>query len=88
MGITPSGDLVQAKKDAQAAIRATEHALKRHLRLIKKQERIASIVATVERLRGDIQINDIALIRKHIQKLNDLTRGFAARAVEKNKKKK
>jgi hypothetical protein len=60
-------------------IRSTEKALRKHLSLVKKRERISSIVATVERLRWDIREKDSAKIREHLEKLNSLTKGFSER---------
>lgn len=73
----------QLIKRTEAAIRATEKALKKHLSLVKKRERIPSIVATVERLRWDIREKDIEKIEEHLKKLNDLTKGFSGRVLQK-----
>ena len=72
-------DLLQAKNEALAAIRVTERALKKHIGLIKKRERISTIVATIEQLRGDIRSEDAKVIRERVQKLNVLTQGFVER---------
>ena len=69
----------------EAVIRATEKALKKHLGLVKKKEHISSIVATIERLRWDIREKDFEKIHQHLQKLNDLTKGFSERVARKKK---
>ena len=76
-------DLTKAKKDARRIIQATEKALKKHIGLVKKRERISSVVATLERLRGDLKAGDAKTIWEHIKKLNVLTRGFARRSLKK-----
>ena len=72
-------DLEALQKKALLVIQKTERALKKHLSLIKKRERIASIVATIERLRGDLRNKDSKLISEHLKKLNELTKGFVER---------
>lgn len=76
-------ELAAAKAEAEKVIRATEKALKKHISLIKKRERIMSIVAMIERLRGDLRGEDVGMIHRHIQKLNEWTKGFAERAIAK-----
>ncbi len=75
-------ELAKVKKDAERIIQAVEKALKKHIRLIKKRERISSIVAMIERLRGDIRSGDAKGILGHIRKLNELTKGFAGRSLK------
>ncbi len=70
-------------KKTEAVIRATQKALKKHLSLVKKREKIPSIVATIERLRWDIREKDSEKIEEHLKKLNDLTKGFSGRIVRK-----
>ena len=76
MGVT------QARIEAQEIIRACEKALKKHIQLIKKRRHVASIVATLERLKVDMRGDDPAMIYEHIAKLNQLTRGFAGHALK------
>lgn len=76
-------NLACARAEAQKVIRATERALKQHIRLIKKRERIATIVAMIEQLRGDAKGTDPQVIRGRIEKLNELTKGFAGRVLKK-----
>ena len=73
----------QLIKKTEAVIRATEKALKKHLSLVKKRERIPSIVATIERLRWDMRENNAEKIREHLEKLNQLTKGFSERVRQK-----
>ena len=77
-----------AKAHARWVIQATEKALKKHIGLIKKRERIQSIVAMMERLRGDIRKGDVRLIRRHLKKMNELTKGFAKRTLRRKIKRK
>jgi hypothetical protein len=79
-------ELVEAKAQARAVIEATERALKKHIGLIKKRQRIATIVAMIERLRGEIRGDDLKTIRGHIRKLNELTQGFVDRVALGKKK--
>ena len=80
-----SDNLSQARRDAKDVIRATEKALKKHLSLVKKREHISSIVAIIEQLRGDMRGSDAGLIRGHISKLNELTKGFVIRTLYRTK---
>lgn len=82
MGIEDK-DLTKAKEDARRIIQSAEKALKKHIRLIKKRERVSSVVAMIERLRGDLGKSDAKTIWEHIKKLNALTQGFARRALKK-----
>ena len=75
-------EIAQARVEAKQVIRASETALKKHISLIKKRERIASVVAMIERLRGDVLGDDPQIIYEHIAKLNDLTQGFAGHALK------
>ena len=68
---------VQSKK----IIQKTEKALRRHIRLIKKRERITTVVATLEKLKGSLRDEDIVAVRKYIKRLDQLTKGFAQRAL-------
>ena len=77
--------IFETKQKAKQAIRQTELALKKHLSLVKKRERIASIVATIERLRGDLLTEDVSAIEAHLDKLNNLTKGFSDRAIQRKK---
>lgn len=71
------------KMEIRKAIAATQKALKKHISLIKKREKITSIVALLEVLRGDLTSQDTKAARKHLTKLNDLTKGFVERAIRK-----
>ncbi len=75
-------EIIQARVEAEQVIRASEKALKKHINLIKKKEHIASIVAMIERLRADLQGDDVRMIYEHIAKLNDLTQGFAGHVLK------
>ena len=75
-------EITQARLEAIEVIRVSELALKKHIRLIKKREHISSIVALIERLRGDIKQGDPKVIYGHIEELNNLTGGFAAHAIK------
>ncbi|GEM_PF-4971661 len=80
-------EIIQARIEAEEVIRASEKALKKHMGLIKKKEHIASVVATIERLRADVSGDDPQIIYEHIAKLNELTRGFAGHALKSSVKK-
>ena len=75
--------ILEASADARVVIAALEKALKKHISLVKKRERVASIVAYIERLRGDLASNDVVAIRKTVAKLNELTSGFVKHMLKK-----
>ena len=79
--------IIQARLEAQEIIRACEKALKKHIQLIKKRKHVASIVATLERLKSDMLSDDTSVIYERIERLNQLTRGFAGHALKTSVKK-
>ena len=85
--MTSHKKLSEIRHRAISAIKATQKALKKHVGLIKRREKIASIVAMIERLRADIQAKDAKATRRHLKKLNELTKGFAAYAIKRRAKK-
>ncbi|HXV18886.1 MAG TPA: hypothetical protein VD883_02280 [Candidatus Omnitrophota bacterium] len=78
-----NGNDVKLRTQIRRAIAATQKALKKHIGLIKKRERITSIVALLEILRGDLTSQDMKAARQHLKKLNELTKGFVERAIQK-----
>ena len=73
--------------DAEKVLRDTEKALKKHLGLVKKRERITSVVAMLERIRGDIALRDEKACQEHLKRLNELTQGFVQFSLKGKKKK-
>lgn len=80
-------DLDEARRRARKVLQATEKALKRHIGLIKKREKITSVVATLEELRADIRDGSLKTLRRHMVKLNRLTAGFADHVLTGRRKK-
>lgn len=77
--------VADTRKQARAALAATERALKKHVNLIKDKPRVASVVATMERLRGHLFSGNDDAVRADVKRLNSLTRGFARRAMKKTR---
>lgn len=78
-----NGNDVKLRSEIRKAIAATQKALKKHIGLIKKREKITSIVALLEVLRGDLASQDMKAAREHLKKMNELTKGFVERAIRK-----
>jgi len=76
---------LEVKAEAEAAVRAVEKALKKHVGLVKKRRRITSIVAMIEKLRGDLWKQDLAAARRHLKEFNELTSGFVGRVLSRKK---
>ena len=67
---------------AKIVILKTEKALQKHIRLIKNRKRMTTVVATLERLKSSLRERDVAGMRQWIRQLDQLTQGFAERAVK------
>ena len=74
--------ITQAKLEAREIIRVSELALKKHISLIKNRKHISSIMATLEELKRDVRGDDPEVIYEHVEKLNQLTQGFAGHALK------
>ncbi len=53
---------------------------------MKKREHITSIVALLERVRADIIARDEKKCREHLERLNELTKGFVKHSLDRKKK--
>mgnify|MGYP003393358004 CR=1 FL=1 len=69
--------LARLRSQALEMISVTKKGLHKHIRLVKNPKRLASIVATVEMLRGDVREGNAAALREHMARLQKLTQGFA-----------
>lgn len=80
-----SSEFQKLSTEAQKVIQKTEKGLAKHMRLIKKTEGITSIVATIERLKWSLRDQDAETVQKWLKRLDQLTRGFTERAVQRQR---
>jgi len=85
MSENKSSEFSHVAVSAKEIIRKTEKALRKHIRLIKNLEHITAIVATLERLKSSLREKDIAAMRRWIKRLDQLTQGFAQRALKRQR---